>query len=755
MMVHASVLLLLATVMSPTTLQFAASAAGDGPPFCGQQADGITTPGHVLGLYLDLSCMPGAKIASVGFARYGTSPLGSCGSFKAPSQGCATRNATGIVAAACVGHRTCRLWPNTTTFGDPCLGIKKSLYVQAQCTSGPGTATAGCLSIGGSPCPTPPPLPPAPTVTSARVQWTNTTQVLATAPSLQVVAHALLMRDSPIHDRLFQLLREMKASWVRYVPWLPTPRLGVAELEPPSGTALCMGESVREGSIGAMDCGPTGGYIEEIEFASWGAPAGFCGAYQLNHSCHSASTKATIEHSCLGRQSCAVSTVDLSDNRLESCGGSSTPRRLTVQARCSNHSKQHTYWNFTLLDQQMLDYWDAVGGQDSPQIPNFSTPPTWLYDNASWGYNSVCTSANTCKYRGYEKGSAPASAHGGLSALGDYYGRLLAWYTRGGFHDEYGEFHASGHYLNITIWEIYNEVDYEHGHTPQSYTEDFDAIVAGIRRLADPNKTIAFVGLSLPNIDDEATVVKWAEYFLNASNHAVEARDALQYIGYHAYPTSKFPMHSDNDMSQMFAYVDEFVDRKVQAVQAVVDRLSPHTITLLDESGVTGPLVGGIDAPTFWVAGGSYWAYLWARAAAAQGARVGVVGQSQFMDSPDREPGVSMMDWRNGNGTAKYWINRMVIEEVALGDLFVQTTIDTTKVYAQGFVHVSDGSWRVLLINKQNAESTVTVADAVSARVVDGRSNEGEPRAEALHGGQITLAPFATAIVNVNKHAEH
>jgi hypothetical protein len=85
----------------------------------------------------------------------------------------------------------------------------------------------------------------------------------------------------------------------------------------------------------------------------------------------------------------------------------------------------------------MLDYWDAVDGQHSPQIPNFSTPPTWLYDSSSWGYNTVCTAANTCKYPGYEKGSAPASAHGGMTALGDYYGRLLAWYTRGGFHDEF------------------------------------------------------------------------------------------------------------------------------------------------------------------------------------------------------------------------------------------------------------------------------------------------------------------------------
>ena len=53
-------------------------------------------------------------------------------------------------------------------------------------------------------------------------------------------------------------------------------------------------------------------------------------------------------------------------------------------------------------------------------------------------------------------------------------------------------------------------------------------------RHADPNKTISFVGMSLPNIDSPATVVEWTEYFLNASNHAPEARDALQYIGYNA-----------------------------------------------------------------------------------------------------------------------------------------------------------------------------------------------------------------------------
>ena len=182
--------------------------------------------------------------------------------------------------------------------------------------------------------------------------WTNTTRTLATVPSLQVVAHALLMRDSPIHDRSFQLLKEMNPSWVRYVPWQPTPRLGVAELEPPSGTALCVGESVFEGGVGVMDCGSTGGLIEAIEFASWGTPVGRCGAYQRDAGCDHAGAQALVERSCLGQRSCAIGTDSFSDGDGDGDTCGSAPRRLTVQAKCSNSTKQHTYWNFTLLDHQ-------------------------------------------------------------------------------------------------------------------------------------------------------------------------------------------------------------------------------------------------------------------------------------------------------------------------------------------------------------------------------------------------------------------
>ena len=56
--------------------------------------------------------------------------------------------------------------------------------------------------------------------------------------------------------------------------------------------------------------------------------------------------------------------------------------------------------------------------------------------------------------------------------------------------DSDGDMHTSGHFLNITTWEVFNEPDYEHGHTPQSYVLEFGAIVAGIRRHADPEKKI-------------------------------------------------------------------------------------------------------------------------------------------------------------------------------------------------------------------------------------------------------------------------
>jgi len=48
-----------------------------------------------------------------------------------------------------------------------------------------------------------------------------------------VVVNPPLRRGSVIHDRAFQSLRDLHADYVRFVPWMPYSRLGVAELQAP------------------------------------------------------------------------------------------------------------------------------------------------------------------------------------------------------------------------------------------------------------------------------------------------------------------------------------------------------------------------------------------------------------------------------------------------------------------------------------------------------------------------------------------
>ena len=65
--------------------------------------------------------------------------------------------------------------------------------------------------------------------------WDKITSVSKTTATLQVVVNPPLRRGSPIHDNAFKSLHDLQADYVRYVPWLPYPKLGVAELEPPAG----------------------------------------------------------------------------------------------------------------------------------------------------------------------------------------------------------------------------------------------------------------------------------------------------------------------------------------------------------------------------------------------------------------------------------------------------------------------------------------------------------------------------------------
>jgi hypothetical protein len=95
---------------------------------------------------------------------------------------------------------------------------------------------------------------------------------------------------------------------------------------------------------------------------------------------------------------------------------------LAAQARCDGPVQEHTYWNFTLPDAFLSDFWNAVRGNETDPIINFSTEPTWLYDPTDYSWQ-----ADPSKPCGGQYTRGPATAVN-QTRLGEYYGRLYAYF---------------------------------------------------------------------------------------------------------------------------------------------------------------------------------------------------------------------------------------------------------------------------------------------------------------------------------------
>ena len=93
-----------------------------------------------------------------------------------------------------------------------------------------------------------------------------------------------------------------------------------------STRSLCT--TANEGSNATITC-PAGTTIQTIDYASYGTPTGYCGAFE-NSSCHRATSKATMESRCVGQSTCTVAATNAVFG--DPCVG--TVKRLYVQATC-------------------------------------------------------------------------------------------------------------------------------------------------------------------------------------------------------------------------------------------------------------------------------------------------------------------------------------------------------------------------------------------------------------------------------------
>ncbi len=476
----------------------------------------------------------------------------------------------------------------------------------------------------------------APEKAAVKVDWDKVVMVSKSTPTLQVVVNPPLHRGSKIHDRVFQALHELGADYVRYVPWLPYPKLAVAELEPP-----------KDGK---------------------------------------------------------------------------------------------TSWDFSLLDPMMEDLMNAQTGHTV--IINFSTIPQWMFrtdkpvaypsdpDQVTWNY---------------EQGTELRDPS--MKELADYYGRLVSWYTQGGFTDEFGKRHDSGHHYKIDYWEVLNEVDGEHQTTPQMYTREYDAIVEAIHRV-DPK--ITCVGMALGGEPRE-----YFEYFLNHKNHKPGIPIAM--ISYHFYAvpssdeTPEIMEHTYWDQADRFLAV-------VSYIQGIRERLSPETKTDTDELGSISAEDTEQDKPghvfkpipnSFWNLCGSMYAYLYVELAKRG---VEVAGESQLVGYPTQYPSVSLVDWDTGQPNARFWVLKLLRDNFGPGDKLVSTSSDLPYVYVQAFV-TPEGKHKILLINKRNRPFDVELpgADGAQVQVVDQTTNFQPPASATMTRNRITLGGFGVDAVTLTK----
>lgn len=414
------------------------------------------------------------------------------------------------------------------------------------------------------------------------------------------------------------------------------------------------------------------------------------------------------------------------------------PKMAVAELKAPANGK--TFWDFTYPDSTMQAVMEATKGH--PVVINFSTTPVWMWKTdtvvkypddpyqTSWNYNQGTQLRDTT-----------------LKEVSGYFARLFSWYTKGGFTDELGKFHKSGHNYKIAYWEVLNEPDLEHNISPQLYTKMYDAIVSEMKKISPDTK---FVGISVAyNKNPE-----WFEYFLNPKNH--KPGIPLDGISYHHYSTPSWPDQPlDYYQYVFFERVEGFLD-KVRYIESIRKRLSRHTITMINEIGsiLRSPEVTAPIPNEYWNLSGAMYAYIFLELTKIG---VEVAGESQLVGYPTQFPDVSMMNWENGKPNARYWVLKLLKNNFGPGDKLVSTlwhegTNGQPSSVASQAIITKKGK-KILLINKLNKDASIELPAGTKGAMVssvDVTTGDNPPFQMRLQENSITLKPFSVTVLKLD-----
>ena len=399
-----------------------------------------------------------------------------------------------------------------------------------------------------------------------------------------------------------------------------------------------------------------------------------------------------------------------------------------------------TYWNFTLIDQITKDFMQATKGH--PVVFDFGDVPAWMFktkapvkypdnpDQIDWTY---------AQGTGLRDPSMKKEV--------DYYARILSWFTKGDFRDEYGKWHASGLHYNPTYWEVRNEpdIDSQYNMNPESYTRLYDAIVGKLKQI-DPK--LEFMGLAL---SDPVGRPDWFQYFLNHRNH--KPGIPIDMISYHFYSMPAPGETLQTMQYSIFDQADEFLTA-VRYIESIRKRLSPETGTDIDELGsmLPNPMAPKLEHPIpnwYWNLAGAFWAYMYGHLAQMG---INVVGAAELIDYPGQFAATTLDNWATGQPNARYRVVKLLRDNFGPGDKLISVRMPTHSIYAQGFI-TPQGERKIMLVNKRDRTFEVSIPGGQGAHVevVDQTTGSQPPATSQLNEEELNLHALAVAVVTLGK----
>jgi len=403
-----------------------------------------------------------------------------------------------------------------------------------------------------------------------------------------------------------------------------------------------------------------------------------------------------------------------------------------------------TSWDFSLIDPFTIDFLEATRGHSVTL--NFSTIPPWMFKTEQPPQYPDDPDQPTWFYQQGHELRDPS-----LQELSEYFARLVAWYTQGGFTDEFGAFHKSGHHYKIDYWEVLNEPDFEHDTSPDAYIERYDAIVTAIRRVAPEVK---FIGLSLAL---PGRSPQFFERFLDPRNH--KPGIPLDMISYHFYAAPAPDEDPALQVHTCFAQADGFITM-MRYVETIRLRYSPDTATTINEIGIISAedmqqfqpdFVFRPIPPVYWNLAGANYAYLFAHMA-----DLGIewAGESQLVGYPSQFPSVTMVDWETGAPNARFRVLELLKKHFAPGGQLVSIAggpfSRSPYYHAQAFVNPA-GQHKLLLISKRDCGLDLSLPGltGATAEIVDQATGGGPARIERLSAEAFRLPGLAVAVLTL------